>query len=548
MSRTPSKRKKLSRSVPATVLIFLAVWGLASPAMVFQPLLFGDDASYVAHAMTIAIDFDLDYSNEIATRVRERPSGASTPTHPIGPGILAAPFVAAFSLVDRAIGHPVIIERAQFSGTWSFLGFYAASAGALLAGAWFYVRVFSALGVRLSRAFVLLLLAGTGVAFYGLNRFTMGHSFEFAMAGLVLWASVLLSVHRRWRGLLVGALVLGIVLSILIRPANINIVILPALTWTALRVTGVSHRPLLERAETRRLLLFVAPGVLLLMLFNLALYGFVFPSRNQMYGMRSRSLYEQLTEVVRALPSLRHVLFSSEYGIIFFMPVVPVGIALVLFLVYRASPETASWRLKATTFLLGTLYVSVPMAVVLIWQAHARSYGYRYLFSLIPIGMLGVALWWRRPQTRSHAYLKTLLGMLSTFAVLAQVFFQTGPNLRPSPGLNAFGRDYSHAAVGYGPNVLEAIVSLSAWVHAAIMRFPGFAGGLLLGPERSGALAEYFGFVAVTRVSSGTEISPLTAFDWIESAATGVPIGTMLLVGLVVPLAFAALLRNRSGR
>ena len=46
------------------------------------------------------------------------------PTHPIGSGMLAAPFVFIFSLVDRMIEHPVIINHRNYLGSWSLFRWY----------------------------------------------------------------------------------------------------------------------------------------------------------------------------------------------------------------------------------------------------------------------------------------------------------------------------------------------------------------------------------------------------------------------------------------
>jgi hypothetical protein len=503
--------------------------------------------------MTLGIDLDLDYSNEIANRVLERPSGSLTPTHPIGPGIVAAPFVGAFSLVDRALGQPVIHDRTAFAGSWSIFGFFVASASALLAGAWFYLRSFELLQVRLSRPFVLLLLAGTGVAFYGLNRFTMGHSFEFAASALVLWASVALATehpHPQVRGLRRGpilvALASGIVLSLLIRPANVNILLLPSIMWTSLRMHEGRGPGLVTRAAIRRLALVLVPSGVVLFALNRVLYGAFIPSRSQMYGSRPRGVLDQVMEVILALPSLRHVLFSSEYGIVYFMAIVPIGITLLAAVVFGGGRARSGRMLAVLSCGLSLIYVAVPVAVVLIWQSHARSYGYRYLFSLIPLGMLGVALWWRRPHPAASKTLRFSLAGLSGFGVLGQVFFQTAPALRPGPGVNAFGREaYSHAAVGYAPAVLEAIVSPMLWVSAGVMRVPGYVGGLILGPVRTASLAERLGFIPLTRTATGTEIDPLTAFEWFSRAAPGVLVTTALFTAVVLPAALILLLRGR---
>jgi hypothetical protein len=227
------------------------------------------------------------------------------------------------------------------------------------------------------------------------------------------------------------------------------------------------------------------------------------------------------------------------------MAVVPIGLVLLAAVVVGGGRRREHRMLAVLSFGISAIYVAVPVAVVLIWQAHARSYGYRYLFSLIPMAMLGVALWWRRPHSPAGRTLKFALAGLSSFGVLGQVFFQTAPALRPGRGVNAFGREaYSHAAVGYGPAVLDAILSPILWMSAGVMRVPGYVGGLILGPDRTASLAETLGFIPLTRVATGTEIDPLAAFEWFSHAAPGVLVAVALFTAVLLPAAFVLLLRG----
>src|SRR6185437_9374678 len=82
-----------------------------------------DAGSYMSHAFTMGLDQDLNYSNELSVF----PGGCmnargTSPQHPMGPGILAAPFVAAFSVLDRGVDHPVLRDRAAYIGSWSYFG------------------------------------------------------------------------------------------------------------------------------------------------------------------------------------------------------------------------------------------------------------------------------------------------------------------------------------------------------------------------------------------------------------------------------------------
>ena len=65
----------------------------------------GDDHDYYMHAETIAVDFDLDYTNQmegIETR-RFYNEGKFAPTGFIGSGIYASPFLFIGHLIDKLI-------------------------------------------------------------------------------------------------------------------------------------------------------------------------------------------------------------------------------------------------------------------------------------------------------------------------------------------------------------------------------------------------------------------------------------------------------------
>ena len=64
-------------------------------------------------------------------------------THPIGSGMLAAPFI--FSLVDRIIEHPVIINHINYIGSWSLFGLVFAVNILSIIGLYLYIKTFNLL-------------------------------------------------------------------------------------------------------------------------------------------------------------------------------------------------------------------------------------------------------------------------------------------------------------------------------------------------------------------------------------------------------------------
>ena len=78
----------------------------------FQDTVFccGDDHDYYMHAETIAVDFDLDYSNQLKgyeTR-RFNVNGKIAPTGFIGSGIFSAPFLFIGHNIDKLLSGEII--------------------------------------------------------------------------------------------------------------------------------------------------------------------------------------------------------------------------------------------------------------------------------------------------------------------------------------------------------------------------------------------------------------------------------------------------------
>ena len=349
----------LHRWVTAVTIVLFS-WVLVSPETYFFPRFAGvatDSSSYVAWAMSIAIDGDLDFSNEIADRLNIYPNGHARPVHPAGPGIMAAPVVAILSLGDRLSGHPVIEDRAQLGGSWSYFGYLVASAGALIGGLLLASRSVLSMTRSLTPTFVILVLAGTGIPYYALKQSTIGHSFEFLAAVLVLFGVVRL--RRNDRGPLLSMLLIGagVCFSLLVRPANVNVVLLPLLVHLMLELAHSGLEMQRTRPSTsRRLASGTAVGLVGTFGVNALIYGSPYPSFRQQYGnpaVRAAEVLEVTSSTAieasltlgplaaarefivdttpRAqtalgrLSDLPTIVFTQEYGLLWFMPIVPTG-------------------------------------------------------------------------------------------------------------------------------------------------------------------------------------------------------------------------------
>ncbi len=456
----------------------LAFWLLFNPAYLFHDNIRGDDASYMAHTFTIAIDGDLDYCNEVNFDKKgcETGIGRTAPPHPIGTGIVHAPIVKLFSFIDRLQNHPVLKDRHHYIGSWSFLGLFISVTCCFIFGLLFLINAIESLTIVIPRWLVLLMASGYGVPYYVFQRFTMSHGPEFLVLAIIFWSSIKLYFAKgQWKYLLIFLLAVSVGLSYLIRPANINVIFIPVIIFLlSEKITG--KKALFMKTSIDWIYLISSAIIVLLFIIsiNKNLYGVYFPNSEQMYGFRIGRIPETLPDKFRVLWfSLKYiptVIFSSEFGILFSAPVLLFGTVALLF-----------WGidrhrlLESLIFLLCfMLYIGIPMVVVLFWKNTGDAYGFRYLFSIAPISFLGLMLFFRKYPDNHFGIPKKVFYGLVIFAILGQLFFMTSESLTPSKKMNAFGRMEKFSTNEYEISLVKAIVDIKNWQKLVAKRYPGF--------------------------------------------------------------------------
>ena len=479
---------------PRFLLICLTCWLLFNPYYLFKSKPGWDDASYLAHAYTIGLDGDLDYCNEMSFDTTGCAGKAlrTAPPHPVGAGILHAPLTGLFGLADRMLNHSVVGQRREVVLSWSFFGFFLSASCFFLIGCACYVRSFALLKIDIPAWMIVLLAASVGIPVYVLQRFTMAHAAEFMVLALIVWTgcSLLLSNGKKSIGLLV-LLPVWIGLSYLIRPSNINVLLLPPILYLMLTEWGqVKLRFSPERKHIGVLLGSTVLVLFAIMWLNSTLYQHPFPSSTQLYGFRIAripgNLQGKIEKIVGSLPHLPDLFFSSEYGLLFSAPLLLIG---SLFLISLIALQKWSFRSLVLTLLTLT-FLAIPLSVVLLWRNTGDAYGYRYLFSLTPLCLLvyGIIIKKLRPfQRGALQYLMTTLALIS---LTGQVFYMTSAELTPGKRINAFGKMERFSAMGYETALINSITSVTGWKDMAARRFPGFVAMCLMPEEKVRGLAE----------------------------------------------------------
>ena len=165
-----------------------------SPAM-FQLNFSDDGASYVSHAFTLGLDGDLDYTNE---PVDQFSRNELLPRHPIGSGILAAPFVAIFSVIDRIIDHPIIGNHNNYLGSWSLFGFVFSVNLLFFMAIFLYIKSFRLLKILNKELWLIILIVfSSTIPHFVLKRYFFSHVFEFFSISLLFWLIAEVRAHLK---------------------------------------------------------------------------------------------------------------------------------------------------------------------------------------------------------------------------------------------------------------------------------------------------------------------------------------------------------------
>ena len=440
-----------------------------------------DASSYLSHAFTLGLDGDLNYTNEPTFLLNGCINPAKTsPCHPVGAGMLAAPFVALFSIVDRIQGHGILADHTRYLGSWSYFAVEFASAFYFLAGIALYQR---ALRPWIRPLVTAIICLSTGILPYVVFKFAFGHAYEFFAHALILYALVRLygSSTTRQRVLSTIVLVIGSASAIFIRFVDIGYLSLPVML--ALVFHWLDHET--SSVLKRRAVVFclwsyggILASFAVVSLFYSMNFGIPWPRADYFY-LENRYSYtgrlELLLLIASYVKNIPALLFSSEFGLFYTYPVLlPAFVAVTFLWLRNLRREPVAWTLWLLSFGWG---VGIPLVIVLLWQTTASVYGYRYLLPALPFLLLAFALFLQVGRTERRygrdgswtvGATTLVLGMgavLAGISLFAQFGFLKLPGFSIAPQTNVFGVRHLFSPKGYMDAVFASILNVRVWME-----------------------------------------------------------------------------------
>ena len=419
-----------------------------------------DDHDYYAHAETLAVDFDFDYSNQFLGKEFQRFNykGKPAPSAFFGSGLLAAPFLFIGNLLDTFFKSSDLFNYKLIFYSFSSL-FY------LVFTAILWVKIAGLLNKNINSIIFYILLLGSGVGYYAFERYSMSHVYEVFTVTLVIFLS--LKYLETSSNLYSLALPVSILLSIITRWVNLYVLIIPLIIN---RLIGMNNK----KFRNDRLIIFSSIfSVGLFVLHTYLIYGVVTFNPEFVYNTSGTvENYISYTPsiwlfVSNNLANLFNLLFSFEFGLFWFAPIIFYGF---VFSFKELFSSRNSKEMKYTYVLIILCFLQI-FALVMIWRSAGSSYGFRYTFNLAPLGML-IYLIQNRVSNFENRYLLTF----SIFSLFSVIFFETTKSTQLSLDYieNSFGKITKFAQPEYLTGYISSIIELQSYLKIFAQSIFGF--------------------------------------------------------------------------
>ena len=450
---------KISRMLTLTIFLSIFLLFLKSDFRIINELrCCQDDFDYYSHAMTIVDDFDFDYSNQITTKNRFYANDKIAPIGFFGSGLLAAPFLLLGNILDSLFNtNQDILEFKKLIYSFSSIFYLFASLHLLNL----------TFEIKWKKYLLPLAFFGSGIIYYSFERYSMTHVYEVFTISSIFYFSKKYYLSEKSPNLYSILLPLSFVLAFLVRWTNYYIILIPLIF---IRLS--KHESKLYISKD---ILFYFSSIISIFLFSLhtiAIYGKLVFSPTFIYGAQNvgNSLISELQTnffslISDFLKDTFNVLFTQEFGIFWFAPVVFLGLGLSI---YNFFSKTINEKLSYGLILI--CYAQC-FFIISIWNTTASSYGFRYLLSLVPLSLFVLSVNLHKHNVLLLNYLK----LFSLFGILSVLFFETtlGTQLSLVPIKNSFGIEAVYSQPKYLSGLISSFFEFQSYMKIFATSFLG---------------------------------------------------------------------------
>ncbi len=410
-----------------------------------------DDYDYYAHSLTIVEDFDFDYSNQIESKNRFYQNGKVAPYGFIGSGLLASPFLLLGIIFDNVFGVNQEIL------TYNKL-FYSFSSVFYLLFSLYLIK--KMINQRIEINTLSLAFFGSGVAYFAFERYSMTHVYEVFTVSLILHLTNKYYKQDKSEWKYSVLLPFAFLLAFLVRWNNYYIILLPYIIH---QLTFKSK----SKKKIKKDHIFLLSSLTSLGIFawlSKAIYGVVTFSPTYVYGAQnigrevSSEIKTNFGEVLfEFFKDTINVLITQEFGILWFSPVIFLGLLLSVYgLISKKYKEKF-------VYLAILICYAQNLFIISLWNGTASSYGYRYLYSLIPLSIYIISNF---KGVKNYELFIKYLKYFSIFSLLSILFFETtiGTQLSLSPVPNSFGVEKIYSQPEYLVGFIKSLAAKESYL------------------------------------------------------------------------------------
>jgi len=420
-----------------------------------------DDHDYYMHAETIALDFDLDYSNQLSGNEKARfyEEGVSAPSGFIGSGIFSAPFIFIGNLLNNVLSQSGNVFNIKI------LIYSISSVMYLFFSIFLMNKILELLQIRNQFNMVFLIIFGSGLSYFAFERYSMSHVYEVFSIICVMYFTVKYHLTKM-DGKYAIFISISILLAILTKWVHLYVLFVPYL------VECISRERINIVKSVYKDLKFQISLVINFLIFcflSIGVYGslvfnpqIVYNTSNVVGSYFSNQDLSSL--LISNLNAIKNIFFGQEFGLIWFNPIVFLG-SIIAFIIIVNTKNNLLFK-----FLIFVSYSQI-YGIVLLWQSTASSYGYRYLLNLIPLSTL---LFFTSKYSEKK-YIKIYLKLFSIFGIIGVVFFEAsiGTQLSLDYQINSFGIERKFVNSKYLFGLLSSFIETDSYLKIFSTSFFG---------------------------------------------------------------------------
>ena len=411
-----------------------------------------DEYDYYSHAATIVFDFDLDYSNQNVRNFSYQKNNKITPIGFFGSGLLSSPFLLIGTLLSN-ITNDDLTKILNFQ-----ILFYSLASVFYFFCSYFLIQnSLKILHIKFNKFFLLLIYSGSGITYFAFERFGMTHVFEVFGLSLLINLVIRFYINLDEKFKIYSFLIPFVMfLCFITRMSNIYIFVIPYLIRNLLLDKKIILT--VKLIYTKQFIISSVFSILIYFALSTALYGDLILNAQRIYGtnISASDIYYSESNFLVLISSLLRtvyiVLFSKEFGIFWVSPILFIGCISAL---------TNKKKLLSKTNILLFLCFAQNIFIIHLWQALGSSYGFRYLYSLVPISVMVYYL-----NYESSKYYKFYLLFFSIFANFSILFFETTEKTQLSTfdQINSFGKQIRYVAPDYIVGLFDSFIHLNSYL------------------------------------------------------------------------------------